>query len=180
MRRAGSRVSRLALRGGVVLALCAAAPGAARALVITDALPAFDGDCEPLACEVGLFEYAIPAGQTIVGATLVGSFGNANATSTAPVEVFLDGLTVAECLSGQNCTMSDVPLTWRYVLDAAELPLLADGSAALSALQNGGLLVRLGPTTLRIQTVPEPSSALLAAAGLLALAGRRRRKRLSA
>ena len=174
--RPGSRSPRWAVAAGLALARCAAAPGTARALAIVDMLPAFDGDCEPVACQVGIFAFQIPAGQTVVGATLDGSFGNANSANTAPVQVRFDNVLVAECQTDQSCTTSDVPLPWSYTFDAHELALLADGSGTLTALQQGGAMVRLGETTLRIQTVPEPSSVLLVAVGLLALAATRRQR----
>ena len=147
------------------------APGRpARTLTLVAALEEFDGSCQPSACAVGTFAIALPAGETIASAALAGTFGNSSATSSAPVQVFLDGALVATCRDVDPCFDSQVPVAWSFDLAPADFALLADGSAALSALRTGGQVVRLGETTLTVTTVPEPSSALLLGLGLTALA----------
>jgi hypothetical protein len=158
----------LAWACGVALALLPGRP--AQALTLVASVEEFDGSCQPSACVVGTFAIALPPGEAIASAALAGTFGNSSATSSAPVQVFLDGLLVATCRDVDPCFDSLVPVAWSFDLDPADFDLLADGSATLGALRTGGQLVRLGETTLTVTTVPEPSSALLLGLGLAALA----------
>jgi hypothetical protein len=160
----------------ILLATLALSSEAAASSIVAT-LPEFDGSCAPAPCGAGIFDYTIPAGEIIVSARIAGTFGNSNASSSAPVDVMLDGLLVARCTESQPCFSADLPTPWLFDFAASQLPMLEDGSAALTALRSGGTTVRLGVTTLTIATVPEPSTALLLAAGLAALGIRRRGRR---
>jgi hypothetical protein len=172
--RGRARFGGLALGAASVLALLLLKAAGASGATIEAILPEFSGECSPTPCSVGTFQFTIPDGEQISAALLEGTFGNSGAMSSAPVDLRLDGVLVAQCMDAQPCTMSDVAVPWSHGFSLHELAVLADGMATLGAEQLGGLMVRLGETTLTITTVPEPSSGLLVALGLLTLAPVRR------
>ena len=155
------------------------------AATITDTLPEFSGDAT---FTVGTFNFAIPTGEVIVGASISGTFGNSLSPTSAPISVLLDGIQVTSCLVDTPCTDIAGPHPWSYAFAPAELAIFSDGAATLGGVQQGCCVVRLGVTTLTLTTredstsVPEPSSLLLlgtAAVGLAASQRRRGRTRSS-
>jgi hypothetical protein len=148
---------------------------AVRANIITATLPEFSSGFYPgvpTPGTVGTFTYTIPVGQQITSATISSSFGNSLSSSSSPVDVFVDGILVQQCLSGGVCTQNigNVPQPWTFTFPSADFPLLATGSATLTFTQTGSAFVRLGDDTLTLNTssVPEPS-ALALLLGALAL-----------
>jgi hypothetical protein len=150
----------LALLGAIVT-LAAASVGLA-ASTVTSTLPAYNGAFfsaagpfpQP-AVTVGTFTSSVPAGEVIVGATIVGHFGNNVNPSSAGVDVFLNGALVGQCVKPTACfTATGAP--WSHTFSASEAQsLLAGGSAVLTAVQTSEFVIRLAPTTLTIQTMDE-------------------------
>jgi hypothetical protein len=130
--------------------------------------------------EVGSFSFAIPPGSVIVSASLSGTFGNSVVGNSAGVNVFFDGVPVASCAPYASCWDPDTVIAevWTYALAPGDLALLADGVGVLTAVQTNEFVIRLGVTTLTIETraVPLPAALPLffAGAAALGLAARRR------
>ena len=103
------------------------------------------------------FAGQIPAEEVITSITASGSFGNTVVRSTASVEVTINGVPVATCGLGAECTnFNDAPTPWSYAFSASELAAFSAGAATLSYVQTYLLIVRLGRTTLTITTGPAP------------------------
>jgi hypothetical protein len=178
---------RVALRTLVLmsLALSLSAP-TAHAGLVTVTLPEFSG---PAALSgtyaVGSFAFSLPPGEQIIAAMISGTFGNSLSPSSSGVNVFLDGIQVASCVPNTACTQTPGPDSWSFVFDPSLFGIFSDGLAALSAIQTGGVHVRLGSLTLQLTTdalpsqVPEPATLLLTSlgAGLAAWRSARRKRR---
>ena len=162
------------------------APGA-QAATYTLLLPQFiyrgvEGGISPIQT-VGTFEPYMIAGEHFVSARLWGTYGNAVGPTSAPVQLFGDGVLLGQCEALAPCT-TDPYVDFSYSIPNLEAFL--DGSYVLQALQTGGRVTLLSILRLEITTaagplpaVPLPMSAalLLGPLGALAALGRRRRTR---
>ncbi|MBH8560635.1 PEP-CTERM sorting domain-containing protein [Nostoc sp. CENA67] len=161
-------------------------PGHAQAATITSTLPEFSGEyfdgsaSFPLSSvTVGTFSYTIPSGEQIVSASLSGTFGNSVVSNSSGLNLLLDGLQVAQCIRFDTCYYSATPEAFNFTFSPADLSLLNDGSALLTAIQTSEYVIRLGSTTLTIETASVPESGTIL--GTLTVAGfslalRRRQK----
>lgn len=172
------RVLRVLVQG---CALAGMVTSAARAQNIVQTLPEFNGGGNyPFVWPVGTFNYVIPAGQNILWARISGQFGNSLVQSTAAQDLYLDGIRVAGCVYQSPTCWGGGPEAWSYNFSASEFGALADGSANFVSDQTDCCVVRLGTTTLEIQTqptVPEPSTVALLAIGLVGMLAQVRRRR---
>jgi hypothetical protein len=149
-----------------------------------------DGTAAPYDLTIGAFNFIIPAGDTVYGATISGTFGDANYTSSALADLYLlnGTIKIGGCDLNQDgsyplCATNQDPgalVTWSYTFSSSDLANLATdfahGSIDFTAVQNSAGATVIGTPTLDISTVPEPASIFGAAAGLLAFAAFRRRK----
>jgi hypothetical protein len=139
----------------------------------------------PASIPIGTFDFTVPTGLQVTGATISGTFGDENIGVTALTDLFVLGGTIEvgecddpsdDCATGAN---SLVP--WSHTFSSAELTSLATdfsgGSIDFTAVQNSpfGAVVVGGPE-LDIQYSPEPASIFTLAVGLLAIPALRRRK----
>ena len=144
----------------------------------------FDGSSAPYDITIGTFNFTIPTGNQIVGATISGTFGDVNLPTTALADLFVDGITVAGCDDPTDAcaagTIDGSLVPWSHTFSGTELSELASGFAAgslgFTAAQNSFGVLAVGTPTLDIQTVPEPSSIFALTGGLLAFAAWRRSK----
>lgn len=154
------------------------------AAVFTDTLPevSFDGNAPFPSTEqtVGTFSFLIPDTEVITSAVVSGTFGNnAFIFSTAGFDLFGDGIFLGQCIEFDDCwSDAGIPLLpFEFIL--TDLSVLSDGELTLSFIQTSEFIVRLGSTTLTIETrtVPLPATAPLFAAGLagIGLVGRRKK-----
>lgn len=148
----------------------------------------FDGTSAPYDITIGAFDFTIPTGDVITGATISGTFGDVNIPVTALTDLFVDNGTInvagcddlsAPCAAG---TIDGSLVPWSHTFTSTELSDLssdfAAGSIDFTAVQNSFGAVVVGSPTLDIQVAqtPEPSSLFTLAGGLLAIAAWRRRK----
>lgn len=145
----------------------------------------------PSSITIGTFDFTVPTGESVISATISGTFGDVNEGITALADLYVGGGTiqVAGCDLNQDSsyppcaagTADGSLVPWSYTFSAADLSSLAadfsSGSLDFTAVQNGFGSVIVGSPVLDLQAAtPEPASFLTLAGGLLALAAFRRRK----
>ena len=125
---------------------------------------------------VGTYNFSV-YGPSIVSATISGQWGNSLSGTTAHNEMWLDGVKLADTHDySPDPYYNTVP--WSYVFAPAEYPVLADGIAELHTIQTSEYHVRLGETTLRIETIPAPGAVLIGSIGVGLVGWLRRRRTL--
>lgn len=128
------------------------------------------------------FTYSIPSGQHVAEVRINGTWGGSSVSSTAPVEVYLEGILVATCLVSDPCWSQTATSAWNgnsgFLLshlgvdfsDPAVRALFEDGAATLSVIQNDVISANMSNLRLTLY-VPEPAGLTMWSAGLLGLAG---------
>ena len=124
---------------------------------------------------VGTFNYDL-MGEMIVSATIEGQWGNSVVSTTAHNLLFVDDLQVANTHDYSPDPYYNSFVHWSYTF--TDFSELMDGVANFYTIQTSEYVVRLGETTLHIETapVPEPSTILLLGAGFLGLVGYNRKR----
>ncbi len=151
----------------------------------------FQGSCtgEDFPMDWGVirtFDYstALTPGDEVIDIFIDGTWGgNLGFGGTAPVEVYLEGILVAECLIFQPCWNDASTVDWNggagFLLsdlgvdfsDPTVRALFEDGMADLSAIQNDLTSVNLTNLSLMVHVVPEPSRIAGIVAGSVMLLG---------
>jgi hypothetical protein len=161
--------------GGVLIA----AAGWAAAATSIVAFPEVNGPATPSGpfpqppIIVATRTYTVPAGEQVVSAEISGLWGSSgDPNSTAGVDVVVNGVVVATCVKPDPaCWSGEVgQRPWNYKFQGTELVALNGGAATMSAVQTSDLSVRLGVSTLVIETAPPPIVPALSPLGLAALA----------
>lgn len=127
------------------------------------------------------FDYsnALIPGDKVIDIFIDGTWGgNFGFDGTAPVEVYLEGILVAECLIFQPCWDNASNVDWNggagFLLsdlgvdfsDPAVRALFEDGTADLSVIQNGLTSVNLTNLSSMVHVAPEPDIWLMLVAGI--------------
>jgi hypothetical protein len=120
---------------------------------------------------VGTFTYDL-MGEIIVSASISGQWGNSAAYTTAHNELWLDAIQLADTHDYSPDPYYTYIVPWSY--NFTDFSVLEDGVAGFHTIQTSEFCVRLGVTTLTIETVPEPATICLLGLGGLALLKKRR------
>ena len=125
---------------------------------------------------VGSFDYNLN-GQTIISAVISGQWGNSGSYTTAHNLLFVDSLQVANTRDHSPSPYNTSIVPWSYTF--TDFSTLLDGHIDFSTIQTSEYVVRLGETTITIETapVPEPSTVLLLGGGIVGLAFWRRKNK---
>jgi hypothetical protein len=126
---------------------------------------------------IGDFSFIIPAGYSVVGGTISGTFGNNDVeAATAPSDYFIGNgiVAVAECDDSLSytfaCDTASTPTSWSYTLTPGDLTNLSTeisaGSVDFTVLQNFAVSVQTGTTTLDLMLSPEPATVFIFSGGL--------------
>jgi hypothetical protein len=115
---------------------------------------------------------SVPTGERLVSAKVSGFWGTIDyPDSTAPVDVFVDGVLVAQCRTYNPCWKDDNSgqLSWTHTFTADELAHLSMANPKLTVTQIEKGVVRLGLSTLVLETGPPPQVPALSPLALVAL-----------
>ena len=130
-------------------------PAAAQTRSFTASVPNYDGPVHPVgpfpALSIGTFTYTLLPGESIAAAQVRGTWGNNHyALSTAGVDLFVDGILVAQCVTMTTCWFDSPPdlVPWSFNFAPAQLAQLNDGQAVMTGQQTSMTQVYLG--TLRL------------------------------
>lgn len=137
---------------------------------------------------IGDFTFSIPTGESVIGGTISGTFGNNDVSPvTAPSDYYIDNgaIQVASCDDSVTftaaCDSSPTPTAWSYTFTSSDLSNLsaelASGSIDFTVVQNYAIAVQTGTTTLDLVLTPEPSMIFLLCSGLAGMALFRRFRR---
>ena len=136
----------------------------------------------PTSLDAGSQLFSVPDGQTITDATFTSTFGNSTVPSTAVMDVFINSVLVGSCYVDTQCWSSiTTPTPFSYTFTSTDLSALTTGSVDLSINQTDCCVIRLGSSTLTIDTAPttptpEPASVALLGSGLAGLMVMRKRR----
>jgi PEP-CTERM motif len=138
----------------------------------------------PFTLDAGSLVFTVPAGQSIVDAVFSSTLGNSTAPSTALMNVFVNTVKVGSCPTKSSSCFDGGPNLFSYIFTPTDLLALATGSVDLSIVQTDCCFIRLGASTLTIDTapttaMPEPATLAMLGTGLFGLAALRRGKRLA-
>ena len=115
---------------------------------------------------------SVPTGERVTAAKVSGFWGTIDyPDSTAPVDVFVDGILVAQCRTYNPCWKDDNSgqLSWIHTFTEAELAHLSTSNPKLTVTQIEKGVVRLGLSTLVLETGPAPPVPTLSPPALIAL-----------
>ena len=120
---------------------------------------------------IGEFDFVIPAGTMIGGASFSGNFGSDSlGSATSEVDLFINQIAVAVCSAACATASQTGDAAWTYMLNAAEWAALSAGKAMLTAVEQGPSQIVLDPTSVSViffTAVPEPTELLLLVGGVL-------------
>lgn len=124
---------------------------------------------------VGTFNFNL-LGESIIYATINGSWGNSTVGTTAHNFLELDGIEVANTNNYTPSPYNTTNVNWSYTF--SDFSIFGDGSAVFDVTQTSESYVRLASTYLTIETspVPEPGTMVLFGLGLAGLVGYKSRK----
>jgi hypothetical protein len=161
-----------------VVAWLGACVAAAETLIVTFPEladpPSFDAQnpFSKVVLPVGTVTFTIPRGQRIIAANITGVWGSTtnDRNGTAGVDVLVDGILIQQCVKPEVCWQDTNGLQpWSRLFKESELHVLDDGTATMTAVQTSERTVRLGASTLFIETAPVQTVPTLATIGLFSL-----------
>jgi hypothetical protein len=167
------------VRRVAVLALCllgAASAASAQSHVVSDYKGTYYGPYPvstfPAPPEtVDTFSYRVLPGETVLAATVSGNWGIPGyfEASTAGADIYVDGVRVAQCISGQSCWANGGPEPWSYTFGSGDYSRLTDGSAVMTAVQTSQTQMAFSDLRIEITLscvwILSSSSATVPAAG---------------
>ncbi len=126
-------------------------------------------DCTPSDYPINVgtlatWTYSLPPEEEIGEVVVSGSWGDVDSfDSSAPAELSLDGVLVAECVESESCWQEDGVLTdWSFSFrtsgESDYAALFEDGEAILTAIQNGDISLIVSDIQLKIYTRPTSSA----------------------